>query len=70
VTNYTDICYHQLTSAPLVWGVILMTTPACTSFAGVATNRFLLGAFEAVVNPGFILIVGKKTRIPFSVDSS
>jgi len=47
-----------------------MTTPACTSFAGVATNRFLLGAFEAVVNPGFILIVGKKTRIPFSVDSS
>jgi len=37
-----------------------MTTPACTSFAGVATNRFLLGAFEAVVNPGFILIIGKK----------
>jgi hypothetical protein len=44
----------------LVWGIILITTPACTNFAGVATNRFLLGTFEAVVNPGFVLIMGKK----------
>ncbi|EXJ57946.1 hypothetical protein A1O7_05369 [Cladophialophora yegresii CBS 114405] len=39
------------------WGIILITTPACTSFAGIAVNRFLLGSFEAVVNPGFILIM-------------
>jgi hypothetical protein len=51
--------YQLLTRVTLVWGIILVTTPACTSFAGVATNRFLLGTFEAVVNPGFILIMGK-----------
>ncbi|OCT50892.1 putative transporter [Cladophialophora carrionii] len=39
------------------WGIILVTTPACSSFAGIAVNRFLLGSFEAVVNPGFILIM-------------
>lgn len=39
------------------WGIILITTPACSSFAGIAVNRFLLGSFEAVVNPGFILIM-------------
>lgn len=31
-------------------------TPACSSFAGLATVRFFLGLFEAVVNPGFILV--------------
>ena len=41
----------------LVWGIILMTTPGCTSFAGIAVNRFLLGTFEAVVNPGFVLMM-------------
>jgi MFS family permease len=39
------------------WGVILMTTPACHSFAGMAANRFLLGLLEATVNPGFVLIM-------------
>lgn len=38
----------------IIWGIILITTPACTSFAGIATNRFLLGFFESVVNPGFV----------------
>ncbi|KAJ4988178.1 allantoate permease [Stagonosporopsis vannaccii] len=41
----------------LGWGVILMTTPACHNFAGMATNRFLLGLLEATVNPGFVLIM-------------
>ncbi|KAI9655613.1 MAG: hypothetical protein M1821_005407 [Bathelium mastoideum] len=41
----------------LIWGIILMTTPACTNFAGIATNRFLLGAVEAAINPGFVLIM-------------
>lgn len=34
-----------------------MTTPACTSFAGIAANRFLLGFFEAAINPAFVLIM-------------
>ncbi|CAN8104760.1 unnamed protein product [Discula destructiva] len=41
----------------IVWGAIVMTTPACKSFAGIATNRFFLGATEAVVNPAFVLIM-------------
>lgn len=41
----------------LCWGIILLTTPACTSFAGIATNRFLLGFVEATINPGFVLIM-------------
>ncbi|KAJ4523287.1 hypothetical protein HRR78_000783 [Exophiala dermatitidis] len=41
----------------IFWGIILITTPACSSFAGMAVNRFLLGSFEAIVNPGFILIM-------------
>ncbi|KAI8626136.1 MFS general substrate transporter [Xylariaceae sp. FL1651] len=42
-------------STALVWGLLTITTPACTTFAGIAANRFLLGAFESVVNPGFVL---------------
>ncbi|KAF3763629.1 hypothetical protein M406DRAFT_64552 [Cryphonectria parasitica EP155] len=41
----------------IIWGAILMTTPACTSFAGIATNRFFLGVTEATVNPAFVLIM-------------
>jgi MFS family permease len=33
----------------LIWGILIITTPACHSFGGIATNRFLLGLFEAVV---------------------
>jgi MFS family permease len=41
----------------LSWGVIVITTPACRSFAGIATNRFLLGFVEATINPGFLLMM-------------
>lgn len=41
----------------ILWGAIVMTTPACTSFGGIATNRFFLGVTEAVVNPAFVLIM-------------
>ncbi|KAF2025099.1 MFS transporter [Setomelanomma holmii] len=41
----------------LGWGVVLMTTPACTNFAGTAANRFILGLLESTVNPGFVLIM-------------
>ncbi|CAG8957693.1 hypothetical protein HYFRA_00000028 [Hymenoscyphus fraxineus] len=46
-----------LSLATIGWGIVLITTPACTTFAGIATNRFLLGAIEATVNPGFVLIM-------------
>ncbi|ODQ54563.1 MFS general substrate transporter [Saitoella complicata NRRL Y-17804] len=42
----------------ITWGVILLTTPACHNFAGIAINRFMLGVVEAAVNPGFVLIMG------------
>jgi MFS family permease len=41
----------------IAWGIVLITTPACTSFAGIATNRFLLGALESATNPGFVLLM-------------
>ena len=41
----------------IIWGILIITTPACSSFGGIATNRFLLGLFEAVVNPGFVLVM-------------
>ncbi|KAL5392763.1 hypothetical protein DPSP01_000463 [Paraphaeosphaeria sporulosa] len=41
----------------LGWGIILMTTPLCHNFAGIASNRFLLGLLESAVNPGFVLIM-------------
>lgn len=46
-----------LSITTIAWGIILITTPACHSFGGLATNRFLLGAVEAAVNPGFVLIM-------------
>ncbi|KAI9641687.1 hypothetical protein NHQ30_009543 [Ciborinia camelliae] len=46
-----------LSLTTIAWGVILITTPACVSFGGIATNRFLLGAVEATVNPGFVLLI-------------
>lgn len=41
----------------ICWGAVLITTPACKNFAGMATNRFLLGAFESAINPGFVLLM-------------
>ncbi|GFG26543.1 uncharacterized transporter C460.05 [Aspergillus udagawae] len=46
-----------LSITTIMWGALLMTTPACHNFAGIAANRFLLGFVEAVVNPGFVLLM-------------
>ncbi|KAJ5150888.1 MFS general substrate transporter [Penicillium canariense] len=46
-----------LGTTTIIWGGLLMTTPACHNFAGIAINRFLLGLVEAVVNPGFVLMM-------------
>jgi MFS family permease len=36
-----------------------MITAACSDLAGLATCRFLLGVFEAVIMPAWMLIVGQ-----------
>ncbi|KAJ1715495.1 MFS transporter [Aspergillus flavus] len=46
-----------LSTTTIIWGGLLMTTPACYNFAGIAVNRFLLGVTEAVVNPGFVIMM-------------
>ncbi|KAJ6024662.1 MFS general substrate transporter [Penicillium herquei] len=56
----------------IVWGAILMTTPACHNFAGIASNRFILGMVEAVVNPGFVLLMSmwyKSKEQPLRLES-
>ncbi|KAI2607243.1 major facilitator superfamily domain-containing protein [Hypoxylon fragiforme] len=42
----------------ILWGAILMTTAACSSFAGLATVRFILGVVEATISPGFVAVTG------------
>ncbi|KAI0852934.1 MFS general substrate transporter [Daldinia vernicosa] len=42
----------------VLWGTILMTTAACSSFASLATVRFFLGVVEATVSPGFVAVTG------------
>ncbi|TBU42628.1 MFS general substrate transporter [Dichomitus squalens] len=54
----------------LIWGVILITTPACVSYAGLMTNRFFLGVVEAVVTPGMTILTSvwyTQTEVPFRV---
>lgn len=43
----------------LSWGTILVCTAAAKDFAGLAVCRFLLGMFEAVITPAFMLIVSQ-----------
>ena len=40
------------------WGSVMLLTAATTNFAGFAALRFLLGFFESVVTPAFMMIVG------------
>ncbi|CAG8921003.1 unnamed protein product [Penicillium salamii] len=56
--KFTENCSSEDILTILVWGGLLMTTPACHNFAGIAINRFLLGVVEAVVTPGFVLMTG------------
>jgi MFS family permease len=39
----------------LFWGVVLTAHAACRSYAGLLTVRFLLGALESTITPGFLL---------------
>ncbi|KAI0601193.1 major facilitator superfamily domain-containing protein [Biscogniauxia sp. FL1348] len=43
----------------VTWGTIMLCTAAAKNFAGLAVCRFLLGVFEAVITPSFMLIVSQ-----------
>ncbi|GES58546.1 pantothenate transporter [Aspergillus terreus] len=47
-----------IASCFLIWGIILACHAATHNFAGIMATRFLLGAAEAAVSPGFSLITG------------
>lgn len=51
-----------VSSFVIAWGIILVCTSACQNFTGLAICRFLLGVFEAVVTPAFMLIVSQWFR--------
>ncbi|KAF7562910.1 hypothetical protein G7046_g1237 [Stylonectria norvegica] len=42
----------------VLWSVVILCTPACTSYAGLLVNRFALGLIEAGVSPIFMMVVG------------
>ncbi|KAK0111164.1 hypothetical protein ONS95_001541 [Cadophora gregata] len=45
-----------LSGVILLWGAIVASTAACTSFGGLATCRFLLGVAEATISPAFVYV--------------
>ncbi|KAF5231851.1 hypothetical protein FAUST_9044 [Fusarium austroamericanum] len=51
-----------VSSFVIIWGAILCLTAACHNFTGLAICRFLLGTFEAVITPAFMLIVSQWFR--------
>ncbi|GAB1310665.1 Thiamine pathway transporter THI73 [Madurella fahalii] len=40
----------------MAWGTVLACTAACTTFAGLVTVRTLLGLFESVCQPAFVVL--------------
>ncbi|KAL5316251.1 hypothetical protein ACEPPN_015296 [Leptodophora sp. 'Broadleaf-Isolate-01'] len=40
------------------WSIVVLCTPACTSYAGIMVNRFVLGLLESAITPAFMLITG------------
>ncbi|KAL2128522.1 hypothetical protein VTI74DRAFT_9082 [Chaetomium olivicolor] len=40
----------------MAWGAVLACTAACTTFAGLVTVRTLLGLFESVCQPAFVVL--------------
>ncbi|KAL6415591.1 allantoate permease [Ilyonectria robusta] len=47
-----------ITAICILWGVVVLTTPACKTFEHFLVNRFFLGLIEAGVSPMFMMIVG------------
>lgn len=51
-----------LSTAVIIWGVILMCHAACTNAAGILTCRVFLGVFEGFMNPSYILLTSQWWR--------
>ncbi|KAL4782174.1 major facilitator superfamily domain-containing protein [Aspergillus varians] len=47
---------HFMSATVIIWGVVLMCHGASHNFAGQAAARIFLGAFEASINPGTMLL--------------
>lgn len=47
-----------ITTICLLWGVVVLATPACKTFEHFLVNRFFLGLIEAGVSPMFMMVVG------------
>ncbi|KAK4046306.1 hypothetical protein OIV83_006180 [Microbotryomycetes sp. JL201] len=50
---------YILGGSMVLWGLMVGLIAACKDFAGLAAVRFLLGAFESAVTPGFLLIMAQ-----------
>lgn len=61
---------HFLGFTITAWGIILIFTNFASSFAGLATSRFLLGFLESVIPPAFIIVTGKIGIVPSLVLSN
>ncbi|TVY60793.1 putative transporter [Lachnellula suecica] len=48
-----------LSVVTLLWGAIVASTAACTSFGGLATCRFFLGVAEATISPAFVYVTSQ-----------
>ncbi|KAJ7498900.1 CNF01220-like protein [Mycena latifolia] len=48
----------------IVWGALVMCLGACNNFAQLAAVRFLLGASESAITPGFLMIVASWYKRP------
>ena len=46
-----------ISGATFLWGIVVMTTAACTDYAGIAINRLVLGILESAVAPTFTVLV-------------
>ncbi|KAL4865296.1 major facilitator superfamily domain-containing protein [Aspergillus spectabilis] len=47
---------HFMSGTVIIWGAILLCHAASHNFAGQAATRIFLGAFEASINPGTMLL--------------
>ncbi|KAH7324758.1 major facilitator superfamily transporter [Stachybotrys elegans] len=47
---------HVMSVTCILWGAVLCCHAASVNFAGLAVTRILLGAFEASINPGTMLL--------------
>ncbi|KAK4066869.1 hypothetical protein Trihar35433_7296 [Trichoderma harzianum] len=45
-----------ITAAVLAWSSIVLLTPLCFNFAGIAAARFFLGLVESVIGPVFVIV--------------